>query len=311
VNRPVRTLGFVLTRTVLPAGSAERKGPRWGHRAVSRVLRRRLMMIGAFILLGVLATALSAPFLAPRGPFQQSLRARLRPPLAIGAEGSTNLLGTDHLGRDVFSRVVYGGRISLFIGLTAALGASLMGMTFGLVAGYHGGPLGILVGRLADLQLALPLVLLALAVVALVGPSLINVITVFTMTSWPAYARVIRGSVLRVKAVEFVEGARATGAGELRIILRHILPNVLTSVIVLTSFDVARMIQLEAALGFLGVGVPPPTPTWGNMLADGREYIRDAWWVSTFPGIAIMLTAAGINFVGDGLRDILDPRLTE
>jgi peptide/nickel transport system permease protein len=122
---------------------------------------------------------------------------------------------------------------------------------------------------------------------------------------------VIRGSVLRVKAVEFVEGARATGAGELRIILRHILPNVLTSVIVLTSFDVARMIQLEAALGFLGVGVPPPTPTWGNMLADGREYIRDAWWVSTFPGIAIMLTAAGINFVGDGLRDILDPRLTE
>jgi len=268
------------------------------------------MLIGAIILLGVLGMALLAPLIAPRGPLQQTIRARLRAPLAR-TDGSTNLLGTDHLGRDIFSRVVYGARVSLFVGLTAALGASLVGMTVGLLAGYYGGPLGVVVGRLTDLQLALPLVLLALAVVALVGPSVVNIITVFTLTSWPAYARVIRGSVLRVKAVEFIEGARAAGAGESRIIVRHILPNVLTSVIVLTSFDVARMIQLEAALGFLGLGVPPPTPTWGNMLADGREYIRDAWWVSTFPGVAIMLTAAGINFVGDGLRDMLDPRLKE
>jgi peptide/nickel transport system permease protein len=278
---------------------------------VRRVMRLKLMSFGIVILTLIVGVSIAAPLVAPRDPTEQSILLRLKAPLTTNSDGTRNILGTDHLGRDVLSRVIFGSRISLSIALISATLAGLLGMFLGLIAGYYGGPVGIVVGRLADLQLTLPLVLLALVVVAIIGPSITNIIIVFIITSWPAYTRVIRGSVLQVKGLEYVQAAHAIGAPSSRVVVRHVLPNVLTSVVVLSSFDVARMIQLEASLGFLGLGVPSPAATWGNMLADGREYIRDAWWIAAFPGIAIMLTAAAINFIGDGLRDIFDPRMKE
>jgi peptide/nickel transport system permease protein len=187
--------------------------------------------------------------------------------------------------------------------------SALLGMTLGLLAGYYRGAIESVVMRCVDLQLAFPFILLALSIVALMGPSLRNIIIVFAITTWPVYARTTRGVVLALRAQEFVQAARGLGASDQRILWRHIAPGVLSPVLVLASFEVARMIILEASLGFLGLGVPPPTPTWGSMLADGRDYLRDAWWIALFPGLAIMLTAAGSNFLGDGLRDMLDPTL--
>jgi peptide/nickel transport system permease protein len=234
--------------------------------------------------------------------------ARLQAPGWSDGEGWTAWLGTDHVGRDILSRVIYGGRISLFISLTSVAGSLCLGFVLGLAAGFYGGPAEVLIMRLTDLQLAFPFILLALAIVALLGPSLPNIIVVFTVTSWPIYARVVRGSVLSLKALDFVSAARALGRHDLGILLRHIAPNTLAPLLVIAFFEVARMIITEAALGFLGLGVQPPTATWGNMLADGRDYIRDAWWLSAFPGLAIMVTSAGVNLLGDGLRDLLDPR---
>ena len=194
------------------------------------------------------------------------------------------------------------------ISLTSVAGSLAIGLVLGLVAGFHGGFLETLIMRLTDLQLAFPFILLALAIVALLGPSLVNIIVVFTVTSWPIYARVVRGSVLALKQQDFVTAARALGRAERGILAWHVAPNTVAPLTVIAFFEIARMIITEAALGFLGLGVQPPTATWGNMLADGRDYIRDAWWLSAFPGLAIMLMAAGVNLLGDGLRDILDPR---
>ncbi|MCO5220693.1 MAG: ABC transporter permease [Thermomicrobiales bacterium] len=268
------------------------------------------MLLGLVIFLAIIAITIAAPLIAPRSPEQQQVTWRLKPPGSQNPDGSVNWLGTDQLGRDVLSRTVYGGRLSLVIALTSAIVAGLVGLLFGLLAGYFGGAIGVIVGRLSDLQLALPLVLVALVIVGLIGSSLRNIVLVFIVTSWPAYARMIRASTMRVKHMDFVEAGHALGARTPQILRRHIFPNVLTSLIVLASFDVSRMIQLEASLGFLGLGVQPPTPTWGNMLADGRGYLTTAWWIATFPGIAIVLTSAAVNFIGDGLRDILDPRMT-
>jgi peptide/nickel transport system permease protein len=231
------------------------------------------------------------------------------PPGELIEKDWTAWLGTDHLGRDTLSRLIYGSRISLLVSLVSVAGAGLLGFCLGLLAGYFGGPVDALVMRLADLQLAFPFILLALAIIALLGPSLGNIIVVFIVTSWPIYARVVRGSVLSLKEQDFVTAARALGRSDFGIIFRHVAPNCLAPLIVIGSFEVARMIITEAALGFLGLGVQPPTATWGNMLADGRDYIRDAWWLSAFPGLAITLTATGVNLMGDGLRDLLDPRL--
>ncbi|MCA9858105.1 MAG: ABC transporter permease [Thermomicrobiales bacterium] len=282
---------------------------RW-RRTWQRVRRQRLMLLGLVIFLAIIAITIAAPLIAPRSPEQQQVTWRLKPPGSQNPDGSVNWLGTDQLGRDVLSRTVYGGRLSLVIALTSAIVAGLVGLLFGLLAGYFGGAIGVIVGRLSDLQLALPLVLVALVIVGLIGSSLRNIVLVFIVTSWPAYARMIRASTMRVKHMDFVEAGHALGARTPQILRRHIFPNVLTSLIVLASFDVSRMIQLEASLGFLGLGVQPPTPTWGNMLADGRGYLTTAWWIATFPGIAIVLTSAAVNFIGDGLRDILDPRMT-
>lgn len=273
-----------------------------------RVARHRAALAGALIFLLVVAAAGAAAWLVPRDPLAQEVIARLQEPGWNDGSGWTAWLGTDHLGRDILSRLVYGSRISLLISVTSVAGSLLLGLVLGLLAGFYGGPTGALIMRVTDLQLAFPFILLALAIVALLGPSLRNIIVVFVVTSWPIYARVVRGSVLSLRELDFVTAARALGRQDVGILLRHITPNTLAPLTVIAFFEMARMIITEAALGFLGLGIQPPTATWGNMLADGRDYIRDAWWLSAFPGLAIMLTATGVNLLGDGLRELLDPR---
>jgi ABC-type dipeptide/oligopeptide/nickel transport system permease subunit len=274
-----------------------------------RIARHRAALGGALIFLLVVAAAGAAAWLAPRDPLAQEVIARLQEPGWSDGSGWTAWLGTDHLGRDVLSRLVHGSRVSLLISVTSVAGSLLIGLALGLLAGFYGGPTEALIMRVTDLQLAFPFILLALAIVALLGPSLRNIIVVFVVTSWPIYTRVVRGSVLSLRELDFVTAARALGRQDLGILLRHITPNTLAPLTVIAFFEMARMIITEAALGFLGLGIQPPTATWGNMLADGRDYIRDAWWLSAFPGLAIMLTATGVNVLGDGLRDWLDPRV--
>ena len=291
------------------AGMAEAGAQTDAHPPGRRRFRHhRRALVGTGVSLLVIGSALAAGWLAPRDPIAQEVVARLQEPGWSDGEGWIAWLGTDHLGRDILSRLVYGGRVSLLVSLTSVAGSLALGLVLGLAAGFYGGPAETVIMRLTDLQLAFPFILLALAIIALLGPSLPNIIIVFTVTSWPIYTRVIRGSVLSLKEIDFVTAARALGRPELGILLRHVTPNVVAPLTVIAFFEVARMIITEAALGFLGLGVQPPTPTWGNMLADGRDYIRDAWWLSAFPGLAIMLTAAGVNLLGDGLRDLLDPR---
>lgn len=280
----------------------------------SRRLRRfflhRLAVIGLVIMATVTGLALFADRVAPRSPTAQQILLRLKSPGFVDPRsGKVAWLGTDHLGRDILSRIIYGSRVSLLVSLPAVVVSALVGMTLGLLAGYYRGAIESVVMRCVDLQLAFPFILLALSIVALMGPSLRNIIMVFAITTWPVYARTTRGVVLAVRAQDFVQAARGLGASDQRILWRHIAPGVVSPILVLASFEVARMIILEAALGFLGLSVPPPTPTWGSMLADGRDYLRDAWWIAAFPGLAIMFTAAGSNFLGDGLRDMLDPTL--
>lgn len=259
--------------------------------------------------IAVILIATLAPFLSPHNPYEQDILQRLLPPFSKNDEGKFYLLGTDHMGRDILSRIIYGSRISVIISLSSVLLSCLLGLNIGLIAGYYGGILDSILMRLVDLQLAFPFILLAMTIVALLGATMMNIIIVFAITSWPIYARVVRGSVLSAKEMDFVQAARAVGNHDVHIIYSEILPNVLGPLTVIASFEVARMIIMEAAMGFLGFGIQPPTPTWGNMLADGRGYVSDSWWLAAFPGMAIMFTAAGINFIGDGLRDFLDPRL--
>jgi len=234
---------------------------------------------------------------------------RLRPPKAVAPSLEKYLLGGDQLGRDILSRIIYGARISLTVGVTAVLLSGSLGMLLGLLAGYYGGRTDEVIMRLADIQLAIPTILLAIALVGVLGPSLRNLILVLGITGWVIYARTIRGVVLSLREQQFVEAARALGSGDRRTLFRCILPNVWTPAIVVASQQVGFMIILESALSFLGLGVQPPTPTWGGMIADGRGYLATAWHVTTFPGLALMATVLAINFFGDGLRDILDPRL--
>jgi peptide/nickel transport system permease protein len=266
--------------------------------------------VGWVLLLAFVATALLAPVLGLDDPSRSNLRARLGPPTwtALLSPGA-HPLGTDQLGRDMLSRIVHGSRVTLAVaGAAVVLGGSI-GVLLGIVSGYVGGITDRLLMRLVDIQLALPLMLLALLVVAALGPSLQNLIVVLALTSWVRYARIIRGQVLAVREREFVQAAQAIGAGRWRIMLRHILPNVLTPALVIASLELARVIIMEAALSFLGLGIQPPSPSWGRMLAEGRVYLSSAWWIVTFPGLAILLTVLGVNLVGDWLRDHFDPKL--
>jgi peptide/nickel transport system permease protein len=277
-----------------------------------RLVRRSVLAtIGAVIVGLVVVAAVAAPLLATSDPTAQDLAVVLKPPFWLEDGSWHHPLGTDHLGRDVYSRLIYGSQISLTISVMAALLGAAVGVAAGLVAGYRGGRLGAIIMRIVDLNLAFPLILLALAVVALLGANLKNLIIVMTITTWMIYARVVRGLTLALREREFVQAVRALGAHDARIIARHILPNLLAPVLVIWTLEVARVILMESALSFLGLGVPPPTPTWGRMLAEGRDYLTVAGWIAIFPGIAIMVTVLGINFLGDGLRDLLDPQLRQ
>jgi peptide/nickel transport system permease protein len=275
-----------------------------------RLAARRTALFGLVVVLAVVVTAVAAPLLSPFDPIEQDLGdLRLKPPGFRDAEGRLHPLGTDHLGRDLLARVIHGARPALLVGFAAVVISGVIGMAAGLVAGYFGGRLDDVLMRLADVQLAFPFILLAIAVIGVLGPSLGTIIVVIGVSSWVVYARIVRSAVLTLREREFVQAALALGGGDGRIVLRHILPNALTPWLVVATLDMARVIVIESALSFLGLGVQPPTPTWGGMLADGRVYISTAWWLATFPGLAILVTVLGINLFGDGLRDTLDPRL--
>jgi peptide/nickel transport system permease protein len=279
------------------------------RRVISALLRKRAGLLGLVIVLLNVVVALSAPVLAPHDPLDQDVARRLLPPVWLAGGGHEYLLGTDQLGRDILSRIIYGSRISLLIGLLSVVLSLPIGVGLGLLAGYFTGRLDDITMRIADVQLAFPFILLAITIAGVLGPSPRNVILILAVGGWVVYARLARGQALSLREKEFIEAARSLGGGSMRILFRHILPNVVSPIIVVGTFGVAQMILLESSLSFLGLGVQPPTPSWGGMLNDGRPYITVAWWLTTFPGAAIMLTVLGINFVGDWLRDLLDPRL--
>jgi peptide/nickel transport system permease protein len=265
--------------------------------------------VGLAILIAVALAALGAPHVAPRNPFAQDLAVRLLPPGTRGAHGELFRLGTDGLGRDLLSRLIYGTRASLAVAGLAVACSGALGVLLGLVAGYYRGWVGAVSMRFVDLVLSIPFLLLAIAVVAALGPGLQHTVLVLGFTRWPRYARVAFAQTLAGRAREFVEAARALGGTDLRVMLRHVLPEVLPSVVVVATLEIGLMIVYEAALSFLGLGVQPPTPSWGGMLADGRGYLASAWWLATFPGLAIMITVLGANLLGDAVRDRLDPRV--
>jgi len=274
-----------------------------------RLARRRTALFGLCVVVAVLVLALGAPWVTTWDPVEQDIGNRLQAPGSVDGSGGVHLLGTDQLGRDLLARIIFGARPALLVGFAAVAISGLLGLVVGLVSGYFGGWVDDVFMRLADIQLAFPFILLAIAVIGVLGPSLPVIIVVIGVSSWVVYARVVRSEALSIREREFVQAAHALGVRDGRILLRHVLPNALTPWLVVATLDMARVIVIESALSFLGLGVQPPTPTWGGMLADGRVYISTAWWLATFPGLAILVTVLGINLFGDGLRDTLDPRL--
>jgi peptide/nickel transport system permease protein len=279
-----------------------------GGGRVGRRTRRLALAGGAFVAALVLVAA-AAPWLAPHDPVRQSLRARLAAPTLEGTDGRAHPLGTDHLGRDVLSRAIYGARVSLVIGFAAVLVGGIVGATLGITAGYRGGWVDTAIMTVADAQLAFPFILLAIGIIAVLGPSFPTLIVVIGLSGWPGYARVLRAQVLVLRSREFVDAIHALGGSVIRIVGRHIVPNVLSSLVVIGTLELARSIVLEATLSFLGLGIQPPTPSWGGMVQEGREYLDSAWWISTFPGLVLMLTSVAVSRTGDWLRDLLDPTL--
>jgi peptide/nickel transport system permease protein len=267
-----------------------------------RLASNRLALVGAAIVIVVLVTGLLAPVIAPADPIKIT-------PDALAPPSGHHPFGTDDLGRDVFSRVLYGARISPLVGLVAVAISALAGVTLGLASGYAGGPVDNLIMRVVDVLLSFPGIVLAIGIVAILGPGLNNALLAVGIAGIPTFARVVRASVLVEKEKEYVDAARLLGAPTPRIIVLHILPNVLAPVIVLSTLSVAAAILAAAGLSFVGLGAQLPTPEWGAMLSQGRNYLANQWWVATFPGLAIALTVLGVNLLGDGLRDVLDPRL--
>lgn len=274
-----------------------------GYMGWLRFRRNPLAMIGLLIVLLLLVVAALAPVLAPHDPITQDLRMRLLPPLTGG-----HILGTDDFGRDILSRLIMGSRITLFIIAMVAVTAPLFGMLVGTVAGYFGGLVDEVLMRLTDIFLAFPKLILALALVAVLGPGMENAVLAIALTSWPPYARVARAETLTVRNSDYIAAVRLQGAGSGRIILGHVMPMCLPSVIIRVTLDMAGVILIAAGLGFLGLGVQPPMPEWGAMISAGRKYLFEQWWVATMPGLAIFIVSLGFNLLGDGLRDVLDPR---
>ena len=266
-----------------------------------RFFRSRAAVCGLAVVGTIVVVAVFAPLLAPHDFSDQQLPKVLLPPFWQPRADPAYPLGTDHLGRDLLSRIIFGARTSLLVGGGGVLIAGTIGISLGLLAGYFGRAVDDLIMRLVDVQLSFPPIFLVIAIMAVIGQSLLNVVLVLGLVTWVQYARVVRGATLSVKEKDFVEGARAAGAGHARILVRHILPNILPPVVVIATVNVSTLILAEAALSFLGLGVQPPTPAWGTMLAEGREVFRIAWWTAVFPGLAIVITVLGVNLLGDGL----------
>ncbi len=293
--------------TVVAPAEPARAGER--SRALRKLARNPATLLGALVLLVVIGSAVGAPWVAPHDSATQSLIRRFTPPVWASGGSAAHLLGTDQVGRDILSRIVHGARTSLMVGVSAVLVSVVVGVGLGLLSGYLGGHVDTTIMTVVDITLSFPQLLLALAFVAALGPSLLTIIVVLGLTGWERYARVVRAEVLALREKDFVEAARAMGASTSRMIVRHVLPNTFSSIIVLSTLQVAQAILQEAALSFLGVGSGRAYPTWGQMIALGRDFVTVAWWLPTFPGLAILVTVLAINLVGDRLRDALDPRV--
>ncbi|MBQ3437313.1 MAG: ABC transporter permease [Fusobacterium sp.] len=288
------------------SSKANKKTSQWAE--IWRMLRKNKMaMLGLVILIILIILALFANVIADYETvvIKQNLSNRLMPPNA------KNWLGTDEFGRDIFARLVHGARVSLKVGILAVGLSIIMGGTLGAISGFYGGHIDNVIMRIMDIFLAVPSILLAIAIVSALGPSIINLMIAISISSVPRYARIVRASVLSIRDQEFIEAAKAIGASNARIIFKHIIPNSLAPVIVQGTLGVASAILSTAGLSFIGLGIQPPDPEWGSMLSGGRQYLRYAWWVTTFPGVAIMITILSLNLLGDGLRDALDPRLKQ
>ena len=306
----VATPSMVGTHQPLAEFARERSTKHRMPKVLRSLFKNKLAVVGVLILIVIAIAAVVAPFVTDHDPRAGRIVASKQPPAWTEEGSSEYLLGTDALGRDIFTRILYGARISLIVGIAAVLLAGVIGISLGLLSGYYGGRLDDVIMRIADIQLAIPFILLAIAILTALGQGLDKIIITLGISGWVTYGRVVRGQVLSWREKEFVEAARAIGARNFSIMFKHILPNVVASIIVIGSFAVANTILAEASLSFLGLGVPPDVPTWGGMVSAGRDQIiTGEWWIDTFPGIAIMLTVLGINVVGDWLRDYLDPRL--
>ena len=280
-------------------------------RVVSAFLLSKIATFGALIFALFLLITILAPVLAPHDPTLQDLKRRLAPPVGLGMEKASweYPLGNDNLGRDILSRLLVGSRVSFVVGVTTILLSASVGSLIGAMSGFYRGPLDNVVMRFVDIWMAFPGLLLAIAFGAALGPGLVNLILALSLTNWVVYCRVVRAEVLSIRERDYVMAARVVGASDLRIILRHVLPNILAPILVISTLRMGTVIISEASLNFLGIGVQSSMPTWGGMLSDGREFMRNAWWLATFPGIAISIVVLGVNLLGDGLRDALDPRL--
>ena len=286
--------------------------PSRSTRIFRSLLKNPVGLLGMFLVLTAVFTAIFAPWIAPHDPAAFNFQGRLLPPAWLGGEPEY-FLGSDQLGRDLLSRLIYGSRVSLLVGLLGVMVSLVVGVGLGLISGFMGGFIDDFISRVIDTFMAIPFIVLALAVIGVLGPrggnSLVILIVVLGLTGWITFARVVRGEVLSVRNLEYVEAASALGQRRLIILLKHVLPNVTAPIIVLATLQIATVIIAESSLSFLGLGVQPPTITWGIMLADGRDHLATSWWLSTFPGIAITLTTLGMILVGDWLRDVLDPRM--
>lgn len=300
------------TVKILPSARAARANDRRKEvrRAWRSMVKAKWPLVALVILLLVLVAALFGPWLSPLDPNRQNILLRLMPPMTEGKRHVVYLLGTDGLGRDVLSRLLYGARVSLLVGICAILVGGTIGVVAGLVSGYFGGWIDDVVMRLGDIQLAFPFILLAVLFLVVLGPGLVNIIIVLGIGQWVTYARIVRGQTLSLREKEYVEAARALGDSTVSVIFRTILPNIIAPLTVIASFNVASVILSEASLSFLGLGVPVTVPTWGSMLADSRDQLMaNKWWLAVFPGMAIVITVLSFNILGDWLRDFLDPRL--
>ena len=293
---------LVALREPAPAAGEERP-------ALRRIGRLRWGLAAGGVLLVIVASAVFAPWIAPHDPLAVNIRHRLAAPAWMEGGTAAHVLGTDQVGRDLLSRMIFGGRVSLVVGVAAVLLSASIGVLLGLGAGYFGRRTDWTIMTGVNVMLTFPFVLLALAVIAVLGPSLVNMIIVLGVAGWPIYARVVRAETMAIREREFVLAGRALGMSHLRIVFRQIVPNLTSAIVVIATLQVAQVIILESFLSFLGLGIQPPTPAWGNMLGEGRVYMLNSWWIATFPGLAIFVTTLMINLMGNALRDWLDPHM--